>query len=195
MIVGPTSCGKTFFVRQLLQSDRMVNFNIEWYYNQHQQTYNDFARTVGVHCVMFKHGLPKYNENYLHDLQPKKDTANVIDDLRRNRRIWNFSQNYLHKDDIATFPILSLQKAFLKGKYNTEIAQNAMHMALSKSPADRAQISQLEQKMFSQQNSIFMNIYRNETARNTGTCWLITNQEQLLIIKLWLAFSMIVSDM
>ena len=34
MIVGPTSCGKTLFVRQLLESKRMKDFNIEWHYNQ-----------------------------------------------------------------------------------------------------------------------------------------------------------------
>ena len=51
MIVGPTSCGKTFFVRQLLESSQMKAFNFEWYYNQQQETYTDFARTVGRHRV------------------------------------------------------------------------------------------------------------------------------------------------
>ena len=37
MIVGPTSCGKTFFVRQILESQKMLGFYFECYYNQPQR--------------------------------------------------------------------------------------------------------------------------------------------------------------
>ncbi len=63
--------------------------------------------------------------------------------------------------------ILILQNAFPKGKYNTEIARNAMYLALFKSPADREQISNLGHKMFEKVNNVFMDIYRNVTNKNT----------------------------
>ena len=102
MNVGPTSCGKTFFVRQLLESKRMKDFNIEWYYNQ-QQTYTDFERTVGRYRVTLQRGLPKYNEDDLRDLQPKKKTVIIIDDLMDEAKPRNSFLNYSHKDGIAMF--------------------------------------------------------------------------------------------
>ena len=169
MIVGPTSCGKTFFVRQLLESSQMKHFNFEWYYNQYQQTYTDFARTVGQHRVTLQRGLPKYNEDDLRDLQPKKNTVIILDDLmdeaKNSKLVSKLFTQGRHRNVSV---ILILQNAFPKGKYNTEIARNAMYMALFKSPADREQISNLGHKMFEKVNNVFMDIYRHVTGRKYG---------------------------
>ena len=81
MVVGPTASGKTFFVMQLLQSNQMKGFCIEWYYNHHQQSYDDFSARVGRTRVTFKAGLPKYSENYLKGIDSKKKRVIVLDDL------------------------------------------------------------------------------------------------------------------
>ena len=36
LVVGPTSCGKTHFVRQVLESPELRPFEVQWYYNQPQ---------------------------------------------------------------------------------------------------------------------------------------------------------------
>ena len=95
------------------------------------------ART-GRHRVTLQRGLPKYNEDDLRDLQPKQRTVIILDDLMdeaKNSKLVSklFTQGRHRKVSV----ILILQNAFPKGKYNTEIARNAMYLALFKSPADR----------------------------------------------------------
>ena len=169
MVVGPTSCGKTHFVMELLESSKMKDFNIEWNYNQYQQTYTDFQRAVGKGRVKLSRGLPKYNDEDLRDLNPVKKTVIVIDDLmeeaKNSKLVSKLFTQGRHRNVSV---ILIMQNAFPKGKYNTEIARNAMYMALFKSPADREQISRLGHKMFEKVNNVFMQIYRNVTNKKYG---------------------------
>ena len=39
-VVGPTSCGKTHFVRQVLETPELKHFRVEWYYNQSPHEYD-----------------------------------------------------------------------------------------------------------------------------------------------------------
>lgn len=103
MIVGPTSCGKTYLVRQLLESTRMNDFYFEWYYNQHQKTYTDCERTVGPHRVKLQRGLPKYNEDDLRDLKSKKKTVIIFDDLMEEEKNRNWCPSCSRKAGIAMF--------------------------------------------------------------------------------------------
>ena len=147
----------------------MKDFNIEWNYNQHQQTYTDFQRAVGKGRVKLSRGLPKYNDEDLRDLNPVKKTVIVIDDLmeeaKNSKLVSKLFTQGRHRNVSV---ILIMQNAFPKGKYNTEIARNAMYMALFKSPADREQISRLGHKMFEKVNNVFMQIYRNVTNKKYG---------------------------
>ena len=160
MIVGPTSCGKTHFVRQLLESNQMKHFNYEWYYNQHQQTYTDFQHAFGMGRVKLRQGLPGYNEDDLCDLNPVKETVIILDDLmdeaKNSKLVSKLFTQGRHRNVSV---ILILQNAFPKGKYNTEIARNAQYLSLFKSPGDREQISRLGQKIFEKRNAVFMDIY------------------------------------
>ena len=133
MIVGPTSCGKTHFVRQLLESSKMKDFNYEWYYNQYQQTYTDFQRAVGKGRVKLSRGLPKYNDEDLRDLNPVKKTVIILDDLMEEAKNSTLvSKLFTQGRHRNVSVILILQNAFPKGKYNSEISRNAMYMTLFK---------------------------------------------------------------
>ena len=46
-VVGPTSCGKTHFVRQVLKTPELKHFCVEWYYNQSQHEYDVYASKRG----------------------------------------------------------------------------------------------------------------------------------------------------
>ena len=69
-VVGPTSCGKTYFVRQVLQTPELKHFRVEWYYNQPQHEYDVYAAKRG-NVRMIK-GLPDYDAEDLHDLNNKR---------------------------------------------------------------------------------------------------------------------------
>ena len=77
-VVGPTSCGKTHFVRQVLDTPELKRFRVEWYYNQPQDEYDASKRG---RLQMIK-GLPGYNVDNLHELnRTRKSVVIVIDDL------------------------------------------------------------------------------------------------------------------
>ena len=169
MVVGPTASGKTFFVMQLLKSNQMKDFYIEWYYNQHQQSYNDFRDRVGCTRVTFKAGLPKYGENDLKGIDSKKKRIIVLDDLmneaKDSKLVSKLFTQGRHKNASV---ILILQNAFPKGKVNTDISRNASYITLFKTPSDQEMISKLGQRIFTVHNHTFMDIYRKETDRPHG---------------------------
>ena len=168
MVVGPTSCGKTHFVRQLLEQ-KMKSFMFEWYYNQPQKTYDEFEANVGHRRVFFARGLPKYNPDTLANIDPKQKRVIIIDDLMEESKDSKLvSKLFTQGRHRNASVILILQNAFPKGKYNTEISRNAMYAALFKSPADREMISRVGQRTFANENSKFMNVYRRETEKPYG---------------------------
>ena len=80
LVVGPTSYGKTHFVRQALKTEELKHLPVEWYFNQHQREYDIYARQRGK-VDMIK-GFPNYDTDDLADLNPgKKKRIIVLDDL------------------------------------------------------------------------------------------------------------------
>ena len=167
-VVGPTSCGKTHFVRQTLERPELKSFQVHWHYNQPQQEYDDYAYRRGN--VRMVKGLPDCNVEDLHDLNKTgKNTVIVIDDLMEEAKDSKIvSKLFTQGRHRNVSVILILQNAFPKGKFNTEISRNAMYMVLFRSPADREQIKRVGQRMFSTQCEQFMNIYRKETEKPYG---------------------------
>ena len=64
--------------------------------------------------------------------------------------------------------ILLLQNMFPKGKFNTDISQNAQYMALFRSPSDRKQISIIAEHMFDTNCQGFMSAYYQEMDKPNG---------------------------
>ena len=179
LVVGPTSCGKTHFVRQALETEELKHSPVEWYFNQHQREYDIYARQRGK-VDMIK-GLPDYDTDGLVDLNPgKKKIIIVLDDLMEEAKDSKLvSKLFTQGRHRNVSVILILQNAFPKGKYNAEISRNAMYMVLFRSPADREQMKRVGQRMFPCQNDLFMEIYRAETEKPYGNI-LIDNKPETL---------------
>ena len=64
--------------------------------------------------------------------------------------------------------VLLLQNMFPKGKFNTDISQNAQYMALFCSPSDRKQIDVIAERMFDKNRQRFMAAYYRETEKPYG---------------------------
>lgn len=67
LVVGPTQCGKTWFVKNLLKANRIQYpskepIRIWWYYNQWQDQYQAMQSTLG-RDIQFIQGLPNLSEN------------------------------------------------------------------------------------------------------------------------------------
>ena len=61
--------------------------------------------------------------------------------------------------------LLLLQNMFPKGKFNTNISQNALYKVLFRSPGDRKQIDIMAEQTFAKDRSNFMKAYNEETAK------------------------------
>ena len=65
--MGLTQSGKTYFVQQILENNRIVyeeqkSIRIYWYYNQWQECYEDLKKSLGK-TIRFESGLPELSGN------------------------------------------------------------------------------------------------------------------------------------
>ena len=87
LVVGPTQSGKTYFVKQMLTSDRIFyetkkQRRISWYYNLWQDEYEALKTNLGKEIQFFR-GLPKFHDD-LREINPKYNNVLVFDDLNQN---------------------------------------------------------------------------------------------------------------
>ena len=163
LVVGPTQSGKTYFVQQILKYNRIVyeeqkSIRIFWYYNQWQECYEDLKTSLGK-SIRFERGVPELSEN-LCEINPRYNNIIILDDLMAEAtdspvvsRL--FTQGHHRNASV----ILLLQNMFPKGKYNTDISQNAQYLALFRSPSDRKQIGIIGECMLEKSRVHFMNAY------------------------------------
>ena len=85
MVVGPSMSGKSYFVKELLERDRIEYEDrrkrpkMHWFYGQYQDMFKDMKRSLG-HDIYFREGLPMF-QLVLSDIDPKYNNIIVLDDL------------------------------------------------------------------------------------------------------------------
>ena len=179
LVVGPTQCGKTYFVQQLLTKN-CIEYpsekptKIYWFYNQWQPRYDALKRALKKK-IQFTQGLPDLSED-LHEINPEYNNILVFDDLM-SQAIDSpvLSQLFTQGRHRNASVILLLQNMFPKGKYNTDINRNAQYVVLFRSPSDRKQIDIFAERTFAKDRKNFMSAYAKETAKHYGYI-LIDNQ-------------------
>ena len=172
LVVGPTQCGKTYFVQQLLTKDCIEYpskkpIQIYWFYNQWQLRYDALKRALKKN-IQFTQGLPSLSED-LHEINPAYNNILVFDDLM-SQAIDSpvLSQLFTQGRHRNASVILLLQNMFPKGKYNTDISRNAQYLVLFRSPSDRKQIGIVAERIFAKDRPNFMSAYVQETAKPHG---------------------------
>ena len=83
LVVSPTECGKTFFFKKILTTDRTIYESkkprrIWWYYSQWQGSYKVMQSSMGKE-IQFIRGLPEFKD--LREIDPKFNNVLVFDDL------------------------------------------------------------------------------------------------------------------
>ena len=178
LVVGPSQSGKTYFVQQILENNRIVyeeqrSIRILWCYNQWQDRYDDLRKSLGK-SIRFERGLPeKYNNIIiLDDLMAEATDSSVVSRL--------FTQGRHRNAGV----ILLLQNMFPKGKFNnTDVSRNAQYLALFRSPSDRKQIGIVGERMLDKNRVHFMNAYCKETEKPFGYL-LVDNKPDTPVDKL-----------
>ena len=172
LVVGPTQCGKTYFVQQLLTKNCIEypsekSTQVYWFYNQWQPRYDALKRALKKK-IQFTQGLPDLSED-LHEINPEYNNILVFDDLM-SQAIDSpvLSQLFTQGRHRNASVILLLQNMFPKGKYNTDINRNAQYVVLFRSPSDRKQIDIFAERTFAKDRKNFMSAYAKETAKPYG---------------------------
>ena len=172
MVVGPSQCGKTHFVQQLL-TQNCIDFPekkprmVFWFYNQWQPSYEVIQRALGKK-IRFAQGLPELSDD-LSNINPARNNIIVLDDLMSQATdspvVSKLFTQGRHRNASV---ILLLQNMFPKGKYNTDISRNATCKVLFRSPGDRKQMDIMAEQTFAKDRPHFMKAYTQETERPYG---------------------------
>ena len=172
LVVGPTQCGKTYFVQQVLTKN-CIEYPSEkptqtyWFYNQWQPRYDALKRALKKR-ILFTQGLPDLSQD-LHEINPEYNNILVFDDLMSQATdspvLSKLVTQGRHRNASV---ILLLQNMFQRGKYNTDISRNAQYLVLFRSPSDRKQIGIVAERIFTKDRKNFMSAYVKETEK---TLW------------------------
>ena len=172
LVVGPSQSGKTYFVQQILENNRIVydeqkGIRIFWYYNQWQDCYDSLRKSLGK-SIQFERGLPELSEN-ISEIHTRYNNIIILDDLMAEAIDSSVvSRLFTQGRHRNASVILLLQNMFPKGKFNTDISRNAQYLALFRSPSDRKQIGIVGERMFDKNRVHFMNAYYKETEKLFG---------------------------
>ena len=172
LVVGPSQCGKTYFVQQLL-TKACIDFpekkpvQVYWFYNQWQPRYDEIKQTLKKK-IQFAQGLPELSED-LHEISPEFHNILVFDDLMAQAADSPaLSRLFTQGRHRNASVILLLQNMFPKGKFNTDISRNALYKVLFRSPGDRKQIDIMAEQTFAKDRANFMKAYTKETEKPFG---------------------------
>ena len=159
MVAGPTSCGKTVFVNNLIKNSELLLSNIDklkvtWAYGQWQKSYED---TEGID---YFEGLP--SEEYLQD---SKTNLLIIDDLMtelgNDKKLANLFTKGSHHMNISI--IFIVQNIFHQAKYMRNVSLNCHYFILMKNPRDKSQIYSLARQLYPKNSYILIEAYMDAT--------------------------------
>ena len=142
MVAGPTGCGKTSWVKRLLDhASQMIvppPGRILWCYGKWQEVCRSMSSRVE-----FVQGLPEFDT-----MDHSVPTLIVLDDLMRQDggSVARLFEAGSHHDDISVVYIV--QNVFHQGKDSRDISLNAHYLVLFKNPRDRSQIVHLSKQVF-----------------------------------------------
>lgn len=147
IISGPTSCGKTFLLSQILKfKDSLIQQaprNVLYCYKSWQPTYDKIKMQNPQ--IQFYEGIPETEE-----MRKIKDLIIIFDDLNNqcinNEEVMDIFTVGSHHRNISA--VVLTQNIFSKGKFSREISLNSNYMILFKNPRDQLQLQILSRQMY-----------------------------------------------
>lgn len=156
VISGPTGCGKTSLVKDILEKPLITPQHILWLYAEDQPLYHT------VKNVKFHKGIPDDLEQLF---DPKYSSLLIIDDLMiqgsSDPRITRlFSVGSSHRNLSIIFIVHNL---FDKGKEMRTISLNTHYLIVFKNPRDNQQIATLSRQMYPGKSAFLIEAFQDAT--------------------------------
>lgn len=164
LLAGPTGCGKTQLVFEIIENNRdLINppvGEITYCYGQWQSIFKRYEDRVKFH-----EGLPSREELLHTDRDTSQHSLLVIDDLldREDAPLVRdlFIKGSHHRN---TSVIFITQNLFLPLKEYRTLSLNAHYMIVFKNPRDMSQIQALSRQVFPGNPSFLRDVYNKETS-------------------------------
>jgi hypothetical protein len=182
VVAGPSSSGKTVFVRRLLQHHLILTtinstpLRVIWAYGVWQDFYND--KIPGVD-ISYMRGLPSEDE-----MKTAKPDVIVIDDLMSDlsgdKRLSNLFTRGSHHWGVSVIYIM--QNLFHQSKEMRDVHTSTNYLVLFKSPRDSSQVEHLARQVYPRNKKFFQEAF--EHATNTPYSYLIVDLKQTTPEKL-----------
>ena len=169
LIAGSTCCGKTQFVKRLLEAgEEMIQGAPEmiiWCHGIYQPAYDKIQETIPY--LTFIEGVPSDLESMI---KPSVRNLVVLDDLMQelsnNDRITSLFTKGCHHRNLSV--IFLLQNIFHRGKELRDMSLNCHYSILFKSPRDSSQTSHLAKQMFPGHVKYMQESFQDATSRPYG---------------------------
>ena len=166
LIAGLTCCGKTQFVKRVLEAgEEMIEGapeKIIWCYGICQPAYDEMQRTIPT--LTFIEGVPSDLESMI---SPSIRNLVVLEDLMQelsnNNRITSLFTKGCHHRNLSV--IFLLQNIFHPGKELRDMSLNCHYLMLFKSPRDNSQISHLAKQMLPGHVKYMQESFQDATSR------------------------------
>lgn len=169
IIAGPTGCGKSTFVHELLQQKEDQIHpppeRIIWCYSEWQSLYTSLMGKVEFH-----QGLPE-------ELNPKERNLVILDDLMNSvdQNVIDLFTKGSHHRNISVIHIV--QNLFHQGKGHRTISLNSHYMVLFKNPRDVSQINHLATQMYPNNSQFLKDVFIDATTSPYGYLFIDLKQE------------------
>ena len=137
LIVGPSSCGKTYFTKRLLLENLKLFQRSPKAVVYCTSIYQECFEEMGEAGIQFHKGIP--NDEDLDKWFPKGQGILILDDLMNegsgDKRVLDlFTRNSHHRDITVLY---LCQDMFPVGKYAKTISRNAHYIVVFKNPRDQ----------------------------------------------------------
>ena len=170
IVSGPTGCGKTTYVKKLLQHNNILIkpkiTRIVWIYRYWQSMYDELARTVHP-PIEFIQDIP-HNLSDDSFISPNENNIIVLDDMMstaaKDHRITELFTEGSHHRNLS---VISINQNLYHSKDPTQ-RRNSHYICLFHNPISMDIITALSRQMYPDSPNKLMHAYRNATSKPYG---------------------------
>lgn len=176
MVAGPSNCGKTQWVFQLLKKSHTmfekIPTSVLYCYGVYQDLYTKMKHEVPL-PMTFHQGLPgvadmeRFNDGDFHLI--------VLDDLMerivKSNDVMQLFTMYCHHKNITA--ILLTQNIFIQGPHSRNISLNTHNFVLFANKRDEQQIHRLGRQLYPNRWKLFVQAYIEATSNEPYTYLLV----------------------
>lgn len=176
--VGPSACGKSTFLFQVIQQNLIEPFPevITYFYGSAWQT-GIFDLLQTKYRVNFVQG---FDENVVNETDPSKPSLIICDDLILEMKDSEAAANLFMRGShhLNMSVILIEQNLFPKGRQSVSMKTNTQYLVLFKSPADTLGVATISKQMFPSNRGRFLLDAYTDCTKEPFTYLIVDSKQQ-----------------